>query len=660
MMMEKKHLSTIANDVIRRCALEVDVSVDILNQEFEREWEGGIDGYSRKLVEFCCKRALPVMCGSIDETISDASFSRFTFDMMLAWEMPSSADEESHTECVAKEEEEKKVAVVSDQPQDDVSLFYSDLMPLLIDREPTIGEEAFVWLGTLVPLVVDTVNGRFTYETLTAPTGNRLHFPAYDKFLKEMHRCIKHLQKQDTPTGAELADDEFILHVEGTASSQRVVRHIGGTSWAGRLTLTNYALYFEASGVVSYEHAVKLDLSNNIEQTVKPAATGPWGAPLFDKAIVYESCELEEGIVLEFPEMTSSTRRDHWLALVTEIMLLNKFISKFNVESEVQVWEMHARTILGIIRLHAAREMLRMCPPEPKSFLIFALLDELPKGDYVLEELSGSLKGGDPCSASSILRSLNVSKQITDESDQIVQPAENLSSLEGAIHQSREEAKEIDKAKATTRGLKEEGIGESAQVLMGLLKPVTVLVSSIRDILTWEQPVTTAVLLVSTLILIYKEWVGPAISTFLLWLVGKMLWTRRTGVAKKSEKIVIRSASDQTAMESIVSAQQGLRTIHEIMRETNVALLKIWSILVSKAPKHTNRVMIVMTGAAIVAALIPFKFLLMGLVLYGAVALSKLGKHTQSEQGNRRLREWWDSIPVVPVEIMDKESDKSE
>lgn len=36
-----------------------------------------------------------------------------------------------------------------------------------------------------------------------------------------------------TPTGMEMADDEFILHVEGTASSQRVVRHIGGTSWPG-------------------------------------------------------------------------------------------------------------------------------------------------------------------------------------------------------------------------------------------------------------------------------------------------------------------------------------------------------------------------------------------------------------------------------------------
>lgn len=62
--------------------------------------------------------------------------------------------------------------------------------------------------------------------------------------------------------------------------------------FSGRLTLTNYALYFEASGVITYEDALKIDFSKDIEQSVKPVATGPWGAPLFDKAIVYESSEL--------------------------------------------------------------------------------------------------------------------------------------------------------------------------------------------------------------------------------------------------------------------------------------------------------------------------------------------------------------------------------
>lgn len=51
------------------------------------------------------------------------------------------------------------------------------------------------------------------------------------------NRCIKHLQKQATPTGVVMADDEFIIHVEGTPSSQRIVRHIGGTSWPGTLSV---------------------------------------------------------------------------------------------------------------------------------------------------------------------------------------------------------------------------------------------------------------------------------------------------------------------------------------------------------------------------------------------------------------------------------------
>lgn len=60
----------------------------------------------------------------------------------------------------------------------------------------------------------------------------------------------------------------------------------------GRLTLTNYSLYFETSGVIKYEDALKIDLSKDIQQSVKPSATGPWGAQLFDKGIVIESSDL--------------------------------------------------------------------------------------------------------------------------------------------------------------------------------------------------------------------------------------------------------------------------------------------------------------------------------------------------------------------------------
>ncbi|XP_008367282.2 uncharacterized protein [Malus domestica] len=689
--MRLKHLSSIANDVVQKCALKLETPVDKLVEEFETTWKtdetvpvganNNSNSYGRKLVEFCSAKALQSsdMCKTIEEKIANGFFSRFTFDMMLAWEMPTSADEESFEECVAKEKEEKKLPGKFRSEQDDVPLFYSDLMPLLVDNEKDVGEDAFVWMGSLVPLVTDVVNGRFTFETLTASTGNRLHFPSYNKYLKEIDRCIKHLVKHAKPKGVELADDEFILHVEGTASTQRVVRHIGGTSWPGRLTLTNYALYFEASGVLTYEDALKIDLTRDVEQTVKPASTGPWGAPLFDKAIIYESPELSEGIILEFPEITSSTRRDHWLALSKEIMLMHRFLAKYEINCPIQAWEMHSRTILAITRLHAAREMLRISPPPPTRFLIFSLFDEIPKGDYVLEELAESLKKGNsghPCSASSILRSMNLLESMIISS--LVQETEVGSSesatptpsgqvedsslLETAINQAREEEKEIAIAKATTKELKEEGISESATTFLELLRPLRNSVPWFEEVLAWERPSTTLTVVSVALIVTYQEWVGKAIAAFFISLVAKMVRARRQRLDIKCNEIVVCTASDQSTIESIVSAQHGMQTVHEMVQIANVSILKLWSIYISKARKHANAAMVLLSAIAIFLAVVPVKFIIMAAIVccFSSTLASRIGTSKGENQSNRRLREWWDSIPVIPVRVVQTRESKTD
>lgn len=156
---------------------------------------------------------------------------------------------------------------------------------------------------------------------------------------------------------------------------------------------------------------------------------------------------------------------------------MHSFLSKFKVEAPSHAWEMHSRTILGIIRLHAAREMLRITPPLPTKFLIFALFEDLPKGDYVLEELALSLKQDHnkvPCCASSILRSVNMVVTMETEVKEDKEEYENNNtsarksnvSLDTTITQVREEAREIEIAKATAEGLKEEGISDSAVVLL--------------------------------------------------------------------------------------------------------------------------------------------------------------------------------------------------
>lgn len=61
-----------------------------------------------------------------------------------------------------------------------------------------------------------------------------------------------------------------------------------------------------------------------------------------------------------------------------------------------------------------------------------------------------------------------------------------------------------------------------------------------------------------------------------------------------------------------------------------------------------------MSGVAILVAVVPTKYIIMGLILYCFSATSKVGSHFGSSHGNRRLKEWWDSIPVVPVRVVDK------
>ncbi|CAK8575959.1 unnamed protein product [Lathyrus sativus] len=74
-------------------------------------------------------------------------------------------------------------------------------------------------------------------------------------------------------------------------------------------------------------------------------------------------------------------------------------------------------------------------------------------------------------------------------------------------------------------------------------------------------------------------------------------------------------ASDKSTMDSVVSAQHGLYTVHELMQIANITMLKIWSILISKADKHARTVMVEMGGLAFLLAVIPFKFFLMGLIV---------------------------------------------
>lgn len=74
---------------------EVGSTVEGLVKEFEISWKPETGRYSTMFVEFCSAKAMVQMYRNLEEGIASGSFSRLSFDMMLAWETPSSEDEES-------------------------------------------------------------------------------------------------------------------------------------------------------------------------------------------------------------------------------------------------------------------------------------------------------------------------------------------------------------------------------------------------------------------------------------------------------------------------------------------------------------------------------------------------------------------------------------
>lgn len=69
--------------------------------------------------------------------------------------------------------------------------------------------------------------------------------------------------------------------------------------------------------------------------------------------------------------------------------------------------------------------------------------------------------------------------------------------------------------------------------------------------------------------------------------------------------------------------------------------------------QHANAVMVALGGLAVLLAVIPFKFFLMALIVQSFTMALKTGKSSGTGTGNRRLKEWWDSIPIVPIRVVD-------
>ncbi|XP_074559270.1 uncharacterized protein LOC141815254 isoform X2 [Curcuma longa] len=626
-------LSPVANVIVGRCSQILNITMDELQSNFNSvasDTKKSSSNYARNFLEYCCFRTL-ALSTQVSGHLSDKTFRRLTFDMMLAWEAPAAES----------------------QPT------------LKVDKERTAGIEAFSRIAPAIPTIADVITCFNLFDVLTTSTGGRLTFAVYEKYLGALDRAIKKMKAQtESPllSGLRLPREERILEMDGTLTTQPVLEHMGTSTWPGRLTLTDHALYFEALRVVTFDKPKVYELADDLKQSIKPELTGPWGSRLFDKAVMYKSISLSEPMIMEFPELTGHSRRDYWLAIMREVLYAHRFIQKHEIEG-VEKEETLSKAILGILRIQAIRDLLLPAVIKYEALLMFNFCDQLPGGDAILETLanviasrrldrtnqSTSRSGMYSISTLGILSNLGLVSQVSTEDKLLVGEivVGELTSLERAVNDARINYKQLEKAQATIDGVKVDGLDTNLAVMKKLLRPMIQLGDFLISMASWDEPIKSIVFCSLSCFIIFREWLGYAVVMLLLFLAIFMLLTRISNQGKPIDQLKVKVPPSMTTMEQILSVQNAISQLEELVQDGNIFLLKLRALLLAVCSQATDRAILVLVLLALAVAFLPTRFLLI-MVFLEIFTRNSPPRRVSSEKFMRRFREWWFSIPAAP------------
>ncbi|KAF0931721.1 hypothetical protein E2562_005711 [Oryza meyeriana var. granulata] len=679
------HLSSIANSVVSRCSRVLALATETLQQNFEADFPDSCkeesNTYAKEFLEYCCHKALHEVTTRPDH-LADKNLRRLMFDMMLAWETPGSVAEDE-----VLENHSALRTTVEIEDEDEGSIFYanSTRLAVQVNDKKTVGLSAFARIAPSCPIIADLVTVHNLFDALTCSSGGRLHFFVFDKYIKNLDkvfRSVKGIMQSSLASSFHPDDGEYILAIDGDRPIHPVLQHIGISAWPGRLLLTTHALYFQSIRVGYGDKIVKYDLATDSDQVIKRDFTGPLGVRLFDKAMMYKSSTLTEPIYFDFPELGGPTRRDFWLAITREVLQVNRFIRKFNLE-DVQRAEALSKAILGILRYSAVKEAFHISPSHFKTTLTFSLAEKLPKGDMVLKALydnyfqlldtslshlatespvdnklqSHSL----PFSLYALSRMGFILLKRKDEAESeisfcavcfgVTKP------LEAALEESICYSERIEAARASIDQVKVEGVDANLALMQELLFPFIQVVRLIYTLTKWEDPLKSFLFLAFTLYVIQRGFVGYILPLFFSGFAVVMLWHKYNGREQFLGVLEVRTPPSKNPVEQILTLQDAISKLEETLQAVNIVLLKFRAVLFAAVPKTTEMVAVAFLAAATFLVFVPWRHLFLIAVMEVYTREMPLRKQN-TEKFRRRIREWWARIPAAPVQMIKPNENK--
>ncbi|KAL5208638.1 hypothetical protein ABZP36_033073 [Zizania latifolia] len=602
------------------------------------------------------------------------------FDMMLAWETPG-VDEE------LPENRSTLPNPVETEDEDEGSIFYanSTRLAVQVNDKKTVGLGAFAQIAPSCPIIADLVTVHNLFDALTCTSGGWLHFLVYDKYIKSLDkvfRSVKGIMRSPLASSFHLDAGECILAIDGDRPIHPVFQHIGISAWPGILILTTHALYFRSIRVGYGGKIVKYDLATDSGQVIKCDFTGPLGVRLFDKAVMYKSNTLTEPIYFGFPELGGPSRRNYWLAITREVLQVNRFVRKFNLD-DVQRAEALSKAILGILRYSAVKEAFHISPSHFKTTLTFSLAQKLPKGDMVLKalydnyfqllntssrHLATDSTGGNslqshllPFSLYALSRMGFILLKRKDESESKISFCAVCvgvtKSLEAALEESFCYSERIEAARATIDQVKVEGLDANIALVQELLFPFIQVIKLIYSLTKWEDPLKSLLLSFFILYVIQRGFVGYILPLIFLAFAVVMLWRKYSREEKLLEVLEVRTPPSKNPVEQILTLQDAISKLEETLQAVNIVLLKFRAVLFAAVPKTTEMVAVALLAAAAFLVFIPWRHLLLIVVLEVYTREMPLRKQN-TEKFRRRIREWWARIPAAPVQMIKPNENK--
>ncbi|XP_062177104.1 uncharacterized protein LOC133882031 isoform X3 [Alnus glutinosa] len=635
---------------------------------------------ARYLVEYCCFRFLSRDSSDIHPSLKEPAFQRLIFITMLAWENPY---HEELTNASEKASFQGKLVSIS----------------------------AFVRIAPAISGVADRSTVHNLFKALSGDEeGISLNvWLTYISELLKVHEGRRSYQIREFPQFGE----ERILCI-ASSSKRPVLKWENNMAWPGKLTLTDRAIYFEAIGLLGQRDAIRLDLTRH-GLRVEKAKVGPLGSVLFDSAVsIYSSTE-SKSWVLEFVDLGGDMRRDVWLAFISEVIALHKFIHEYGPkdgdESLFHVYGAHrgkeratTSAINSIARLQALQFMRKLFD-DPSKLIQLSYLEYAPYCPVVCQTLAVKYWGG-PLVTKSI-EAGNQPIQGARPSDEVFSNhvfdidgsvylrkwmrsstwassasttfwknssirqgvvlsknlvVADLTLVERAAETCRQKYRLVEKTQATIDAAMLKGVTSNIDLFKELLLPLTITAKNFEKLRRWEEPYLTVSFLAFAYTIIFRSLLSYIFPMALIIMAAGMLTLKglkeQGRLGRSFGKVTIRDQPPSNTIQKIMAVKDAMRDVENYLQNLNVTLLKIRTVLLSGQPQITTEVALVLLSSATILLVVPFKYIL-AFLLFDLFTRELEFRREMVKKFINSLRERWDTVPAAPVVVLPFESEES-